>query len=316
MAQLKCLKTNIFFHKNLNYIEIAISAWVLFGIVSVLEKFLLDKPINNSTVYTFYTGLFSIFTVLLFAPLARIQSSQHLLFDLSCGLLFLIAQYCLFTAIMRDEISRVVPITGALTPVFSLLAVNVAFHLSLSVWQSVAFVLLVLGTFLISFRHGNWSGKLLWPILASLFLGVYYSLVKGAYTPFSANYAWVRLGSLIGAAVMLVHPEVRAEVVKITKSIGRKKTGAQTSGLFVTKEVVAGAAFIVLNYALGAPGSNPAIANSLQGFEFVVVLALVYILTKYFPKIIKEKIGRAELIQKILAIMMLFGGLIILELHI
>ena len=63
---------------------------------------------------------------------------------------------------------------------------------------------------------------------------------------------------------------------------------------------------------------SKAMKRAQQGFsmvEIVVVLALAYILTKYFPEIIKEKIGRAELFQKAVAIAMLFGGLIILELH-
>jgi len=295
------------------YLYIALLAWSMFGAVSVIEKFLLDKPINNAAVYTFYTGVFSAFTLVLFGPFARVSSWPHVLFDLSCGVIFLIAQYCLYRAIMQDDISRIIPITGAMTPIFSLLIVNYGLHLGLSKPHYIAFALLVLGTFMISYQHGKLAKKLTWPLLASFFLAVYYSLVKSAYTPFKENYAWVRAGSFIAALVMFAVPEVRQAIRGTTSGIKASKARNATSGLFISKEVIAGLAFIILNYAITR--GNPAVVNALQGFEFAVILVLVIIISNYRPDILKENSSRGLLLQKFLAIFILVAGLAIFEIY-
>lgn len=293
------------------YIYIALLAWALIGAVSIIEKFILDKPVNNAAVLVFYTGFFAVFTMIIFAPFARFSTWPHILFDLACGLIFLLAQYCLYKAIMQDDVSRIIPITGALTPLFSLLIVNYGLHLVLKRGELVGFALLVFGTFAISYKKGAGTKKLLWPLLASFFLAVYYSLVKNAYTPFLANYAWVRAGSFIGALAMFAVPEVRRAVAGLTAQIRKSKSRNSTSGLFITKEIVGGLAFIILNYAITK--GNPAIVNALQGFEFAVVLTLALIISNYRPDILREKNDHRLLFQKFAAILVLVCGLAILQ---
>jgi drug/metabolite transporter (DMT)-like permease len=290
----------------MNYVILAIIGWAIFGIVSVIEKFLLDKPLNNVVVYTFYTGIFSIIPIVAFSPFIRIHSFGHLFFDLLCGFIFVIAQYFLFKGIMTGDISEVIPVTGAFTPIFSLIILNYGFGIALTRQQFIAFVLLVLGTFLISYRYGKFNKNIIWPLISALFLAIYYSLVKKAFAPFLDNYSLVRMGTFVGALFLLGSPAVRQGIKDMTKTV--KKS---TSGLFLTKEIAAGGGFVLLNYAISV--GNPAIANALQGFEFVLIFALALIFSRYFPNVLKEQTDKKSVIQKTIAIIILFIGLLILE---
>lgn len=290
----------------MNYIIVALIAWVLFGLLSIVDKFLLNKPIKHPNVYTFYTGLFSLFAMLLFLPFARYVGLRHFLFDILCGIIFLLAQYFLFVSVFKNDVSEVVPITGALIPIFSLIFVNFGLHIYLTNFELLSFIFLVLGTVLISYNHGK-LGKNLWPpIVSSVFFAAYYVMVKVAYTPFASNFAYVRMGSFVASLFMLLSLNTRKGVFKLGK-----KPGKTTSGLFVSKEILAGVAFIILNYAISF--GNPAIINALEGVEYVTIFVVAIIFSVYFPKILREDLHKSVLMQKIAAILLIAAGIIFLQ---
>jgi drug/metabolite transporter (DMT)-like permease len=290
----------------MSYILLALIAWFLFAVLSLLDKFLLNKPIQDDRVFTFYTGLFSIFVVLLFLPTTRIHSLNQVLFDIFCGFIFLVAQFFLFRALSKGEVSEVIPITGALVPVFALISSHYALGLNFTRNESIAFILLVFGTILISYRTKIKKGNLLYPILASIFFAIYYTAVKKAYVPFSENFGLVRLGSFVGSLLMLFSSEVRSSIRRTTHRV--KNT---TSGLFLTKEIAGGLGFIILNYAISK--GNPALVNALQGFEYVMLFIFALLLSKKYPMLWHEHGEGHVLVRKFLAILLIVGGLVFLQ---
>ena len=290
----------------MSYIILALIAWALFGLLSLLDKFLLNKPIRDDRVFTFYTGFFSIFAILLFLPFARVKSFEHVLFDIFCGFIFLVAQFFLFRSISRGEVSEVVPITGALVPVFSLISAQYVLGLHLNTFELIAFILLVVGTVVISYRKKMSTQNLLYPILASIFFAIYYTAVKKAYVPFEENFAFVRLGSFIGSLGMLLSSEVRSSIFRTTHKVKNA-----TSGLFLTKEVTGGLAFIILNYAISK--GNPALINAMQGVEYVVLFGFALALSRKFPMLLHERGQGHVLARKFLAILLIVTGLMFLQ---
>ncbi len=290
----------------MSYLIVAIIAWSIFSVSTLIDKYLLNKPIGDAKVYTFYTGLFAIFIVIIFLPFAGWPGLNHFLFDISCGGFFLISLYFLFAAIQKREVSQVIPLVGALTPIFALIIEHVWFNSNLRPTEYMAFFFLVLGTFTISYEKKFHSRNLILPILAALLGATYYVVVKSALTPFSSNFAWVRLGSVIAAAAMLLHPHIRAAVFKTSHSL---KSSA--SNLFLIKSVLAGAGFIVLNYAISI--GDPALVNSLQGIEYALIFIMVVIISAYRPKILHENLPHPMMLQKIAAIMFIFTGLVLLS---
>jgi glucose uptake protein GlcU len=287
------------------YISIAISAWVLYGVASVLDKVLLDERTKSPVLYAFYTGIFALVTFFLFASFAPIISLKHFLLDLLCGAIFLAAQYCLFRAIAGGDVSRVVPVTGALTPVLSLIFVSAWLHVWLTGAQYVAFALLVIGTFLVQFRP-HVRATLLWPLLASVCFAVYYTVASAALSPFIENIAYVSLGSLFAATLLLFVPEVRRSL-----SAFRASTSQTTSVLFLVKEAFVVIAALLLSYSVSV--GNPAISSALQGVEYVTIFFIVLVASKFFPKMLREGFRRKVLAQELVAILLILAGLLVLR---
>ncbi|GAC1412048.1 MAG: hypothetical protein NVSMB66_0070 [Candidatus Doudnabacteria bacterium] len=292
----------------MDYILLALSAWVIFGVVVLIEKFLLQKAsMENPDVLAFYTGIFSIFSVLIFLPFAHFTSVGHLIYDLSCGFLFFFGQLCLYRAMKQGGVSEVVPITGALIPIFSVLILNYVFKQYFYRNEIIAIVLLILGTILLAFKKTSFRKLILYAIASSLLFASYYSMVKFAYTPFKSNFAFVRLGSTLAATLLFLEPEIR-ESVFATKHHSNKR---KTSALFVSKEFLAGAGFLILNYAISI--GNPAVVNALEGFQYVLIFFGALVLAKKFPLAFNDVYNREEIVQKFIGMGLIFGGLIFLN---
>ena len=102
----------------MNWIVVIFAAYFINAINSVVDKFLLEKSIPNPVVYSFYVGIFSIFAVF-FAPFSLEWPGLFQLFiSFLVGAVFLFALFAFFTSIRKDEVSRIAPIVGSLTPVF------------------------------------------------------------------------------------------------------------------------------------------------------------------------------------------------------
>lgn len=292
----------------MDYVLLALIAWLIFGIVALLEKFLLQKAsMDHPDVLAFYTGVFSIFTVLLFLPFARYTSAAHFIYDLSCGFVFFFGQLCLYRAMKEGDVSEVVPITGALIPIFSVLILNFVFHQFFYNNEIIAITMLILGTILLAFKKTNSKKLIIYAVISSLLFAAYYSMVKLAYTPFNSNFAFVRLGSTMAAALLFIEPDIRNAVFATKHHTGKRKTSA----LFVSKELLAGVAFIVLNYAISV--GNPAVANALEGFQYVFIFFGAILLAKKFPMAFSDVYDREQIVQKLVGIILIFGGLIFLN---
>ena len=63
-----------------------------------------------------------------------------------------------------------------------------------------------------------------------------------------------------------------------------------------------------------APLAFLAIINALQGVQYVFLLIFAVLLSLKFPQILKEEISREIIFQKVVAILLIGGGLVILAL--
>ena len=72
-------------------------------------------------------------------------------------------------------------------------------------------------------------------------------------------------------------------------------------------------ASILQNWAIFlAPLVYVAIINALQGINYAFLLVFIIFLSLKFPKILKEEVSREILFQKIIAILLIGGGLVLL----
>ena len=315
------------------WLFVALSAYFLNAGVYVADKFLLSKKLHSSIAYAFYVGVWSIFnfSLLVFDP--YLPDLRHFLLDLLAGLLFLLTLVFWYKALHQSEATRVVPIVGALVPVFSLLLSYIFLGEALSERQFLAFVFLIIGGFLMSvkqarfyyfgelsdrFRH--WFGDIFGPwhahyrptrrlifnsLAAALLFAAYYVLIKYVYTqqPFIGGFVWSRFGTFVGVLLMLLVPAWRAKIRENKK----ESRSPRSLAFFLSVRFLAALAFIMLNWAI-AMGSV-ALINSLQGAQYLFLLLMVLFLSRRYPRVLSEELGGGAMAQKGLGAVLISLGL-------
>lgn len=318
------------------WVLIAISSYFINAGVYVADKFLLSKKIHSSITYTFYVGIWSVFNFLILPFDFWIPNLQELGIDIVAGLLFLFTLVIWYKALHQSEATRVVPIVGALIPIFSLILSYIFLGESLGERELLAFLVLINGGVLISVkrtrfymideffdRFKNVFGNVLGGIHATyrptrrllvnstasaLLFASYYVLIKYIYTvqPFIGGFVWSRLGTFLGVLLIIVVPEWRKDIFGYQKEQQKPKN----LGFFLFVRISAALAFILLNYAISL--GNVALINSLQGAQYVFLFFIILFLSRKYPKILKEELGGSARLQKIIGISLVCTGLYML----
>jgi drug/metabolite transporter (DMT)-like permease len=318
------------------WLLITIGGYLINAGVYTADKFLLSKRIHSSISYAFFVGIWSIFNLVLL-PLAFWVPDQRQLFtDLLAGMLFLIALIAWYKALHQSEATRVVPIVGALTPVFSLMLSYIFLDETFTQNQLLAFFILIAGGVLISVKEtrmyawravaeriknivGNMLGhisaeyrptrRLIFnSILSALCFAVYYVLIKYIYLdqPFVGGFVWSRLGTFLGCIIILFVPQWKKLIAEHQRDARKPKNLA----FFLSVRIVAALAFIMLNWAISL--GSVAMVNALQGVQFLFLIIIVLVLSSKYPHILKEELGRGVLAQKFIGMILIGLGLYVL----
>jgi len=296
------------------WLIVTILAYLILAIVFLVDKYLLVGPIPNPKVYTFYIGTLGIL-VLILAPFVgfHIPEPSQVILSLLAGALFIYGIFWLNYALRFFEASRVIPAIGGILPIFSFLLIYIfsGGKEIFTIWEFLAFILLIFGGVLIIYEKAKISLKSLRiSATAAFFLALSFVLAKYVYMvqPFWSGYIWIRIGGFLMAMVFLFTQEVRNELFKVKMSFPKK-----TAVIFLSNQAAGASANILQNWAIAlAPLVCVAIINALQGAQYVFLLMFTILLSLKFPQILKEKISRKIIFQKIIAILIIGGGLALL----
>jgi len=313
----------------MNWLLAAISAYLILAIVFLVDKYLLVGPIPNPKVYTFYIGTLGIL-VLILAPFVGfyIPELSQIILSLFCGALFIYGIFWLNIALRLFEASRVIPAIGGILPTFSFLLIYIfsGGKEIFTIWEFLAFILLIFGGVLIVYPSAEKGGEeqmffdyekakislksLRISAMAAFFLALSFVLAKYVYMaqPFWSGYIWIRIGGFLMAMSFLFTRRVRDELFKVKMNFPKK-----TAVIFLSNQVAGASANILQNWAIAlSPLIYVAIINALQGVQYMFLLMFAVLLSLKFPRILKEEISRGILLQKILAILLIGAGLALL----
>ncbi|PIR93354.1 hypothetical protein COT99_01120 [Candidatus Falkowbacteria bacterium CG10_big_fil_rev_8_21_14_0_10_43_10] len=314
------------------WLPISILAYFLNAGVYTADKYFLSKKIHSSITYAFYVGIWSIGNTVLFHFFPYWPDWPWLALELFAGLVYLWALVAWYKALHQSEATKVVPLVGAFVPVFSFLLSALFLKESLSQQELLALFILIVGGILISIKQTEENkfkkiirglsiffgskkaelhptGRLIANSLISAFtFAAYYALIKYIYMnePFMGSYLWTRLGSFIGA-ILLIVPAASRKIIFEKK---RRQFAIKSWPLFLAVRFLGVIAFILLNYAISL-GSVP-IINALQGIQYVFLIFIVLFLSEAHPKILKEELGKPVLIQKFIGVVMVSLGMYLL----
>ncbi len=322
------------------WLYVAVTAYFINAGIYIADKFLLSKKIHSSIAYAFYVGVWSVFSLVLLLFDPWLPNFRQLILDLIVGFLYLVTLVFWYKALHQSEATRVVPIVGALVPVFSFILSLVFLGETLSERQLLAFCILIIGGILISIKHtkfyeisrvkekfknvfGNFLGGIhagyrpsqrliINSTVSALFFAIFYVLIKYVYShqPFIGGFVWSRLGSFLGAFLIFSVPAWN----KLIRKSRKETLGFKNLFFFLSVRIFGTLAFIFLNWAISL--GNVALINSLQGTQYVFLFFLVLFLSARHPKVLKEELGGGVLLQKVLGILLISIGLYMLAVKI
>ena len=300
----------------MTWLIIIISAYFLLAAVALGDKYLLAGPPNPKT-YSFYVGILGILAVLLI-PLVgfSIPEISQLILALIAGAILIFALFGLYTGLENFEASRIVPAIGGLLPLFTfgLIYLFSCGQEVFSLAEAPAFILLLAGSILITFRKGKsiTSKSLQISVITAFFFALTFVLTKYVYLvlPFWTGFIWMRIGGFLTALCFIFTKEVKREILERRFSFKRK-----TGVFFLFNQAMGGGAFILQNWAIAlVPLAFLPFLNALEGTKYIFLLILATLISFKLPQILKEEISKEVILQKVAAILLIGGGLALLAL--
>jgi drug/metabolite transporter (DMT)-like permease len=301
----------------MSWLIVTILAYFFLAIVSLFDRYFLVGAIPNPKTYTFYVGILWFFICLFLIPFGITRPGLSLIIlGLFTGLIRIFAILFLTKAIVKSEVSRVVPAIGGLLPIFTFLFFFLYFPKTeiLNLFQFITFLLLIFGSVLISpkklsFKDFNFE-TLKYPIISAFLFALNFFLMKILFLKinFLNGFFLTLIGGGLGAVIFLIFSPVR-------ESIFVQKFTPKISGLFLLGQVFGGLGVLSQFYAvfLAKPAQVPLI-NALEGIRYVFLLFFVFLLSLWRPHLLREEMKGTILLQKIIAILLIGGGLALLAL--
>jgi len=293
----------------MSWLIIIISAYFLFALVSLGDKYLLKGP-PNPKIYAFYVGVLGILALLL-APFVgfSIPGILGILFCLLAGTMYVFAILGVYEGLEKFEASRIIPAIGGFTPlfIFCLIYLFSGGKEILGLKEIIAFILLILGSVFVTWNPlKKFSFKSLQISAVTAFLfALSFILTKYVYLilPFWTGFIWIRISAFLIALFFIFFKEVRKEIFSKKSSFNKK-----TSAFFLFNQGVGAGAFILQNWAIALAGlAYLSIISALQGVQYVFLFILTML-------ILKEGLSKKVILQKFFAIILIGLGLTILGL--
>lgn len=302
----------------MNWMEVALVAYIFIGIQTILDKFLISSNrIAHPTIYTFYSGILSL-PILLLAPLGfHSIGGGDFFWNIFSGAIFAYGILFMFFALRKNEASRVVPIVGAVVPIVTFILSFFVLGSVLKSQQITGVILLIIGGFMISFEISDkqhkkrklFSGFYL-SILSGIFFGLAFVTFKKLYLMdnFFNVFLWTRIGLFMGAMTLFLIPNWRKIIINsLLHAKKSPKRDYQTGFLFVGNKILGGVGSILLQRAISI--GEVTIVNALVSIEYAFIFLAGIFLSLRWPEIFHEKRNKKEILQKIVAIAIITAGI-------
>ncbi len=299
-------------------ILVALLGNTILAVVGIIDKFILTKSVSKPVIFVFYSTIF-ILPFFIFLPFGVIMLptiwTDYLIFVLSGGC-FTLGLWTMYTAIEKSEISRVGPLIGAVAPLFILFLSRIFLAEQLSSYALLGAAFLMSGSLLISFEKQSaapvWRNGLGWGVVAGFLFAVSHVAAKYTYNQygFYSGFVLAKLPIGVFGVMLLLHPDVRALFSKKPKEIKDKKTKKNILFLVAGDIALGVTGTVLIQYAIAL--GSVSLVNAMAGVQYAMLIILVAVLSKFFPKIIKEKFTKQAILYKMTSVLIIGIGLLLL----
>ncbi len=292
----------------------AIAGYTLLAGESVMSKFLVTARLKNWQLYTFYVGIFSA-VALIFTPFGfEWNGWTPFLAAVLSGLIFYLALACLFQALLKSSAVRVYVLFGAVTTLATAILAWFFLEDKITPANLVGIIFLLVGGFLISFKHYNKSFFSNWEktILAGIFAALSYVILKFAYSQqnFVSGYVISRMGISTFALLSLLMPSFRKKIFSSLK-VGKRKEHIKDFFGSVAAKTVAGTGTVLVHYAIFL--GSVVLVNALVSVQYLLIFIFSVSLSFYWEKVFIEKFTLINVVYKFLGVALIVLGTVLVS---
>lgn len=291
------------------WVVLTIVAAMMWALGNIIDKFVIFKYFQNPYLAVSFNSLFCFIAsiVIFFSVGITIPEFNILLLAILVGVLYSFVNLFYFKSLFVEEVSRVIPMF-TLVPLFVLLLAIFVLNEIFTLPIYVGIVLLVIGAFAISWERGETKFKLsksFWFMLiadiifAIPILGLKYEL--SYMTPESALF-WAGIGMLITLPFFLAFSYKRLKDVY-------KKQPKSILYISISSVILIFGLYILFS---ATNLTEVSLISALGQTQMFFVLIFATILSIFKPNIIKEEVTRRDIIEKVLAIIALFAGVVLI----
>jgi drug/metabolite transporter (DMT)-like permease len=304
----------------MHWLALALISPLLWGIVSHIDKFVISKYLQQRGIgaLLIFSSLFSIvilpFIYLISKDIFSIPL-PHILALMSIGAVSILAVGFSLYALEDNEASVVAPFTQ-LVPVFGYIFGFLILGETLPANQVIASLIVVLGIAILSFEFDEgkkikFKRRLIILMVAS---GILFALYETFFKQIALNYNffdsvfWQYVGlTITGICLFLFNKNYRNDFLYM---LGKRKRIVTIAILVSELLVILGN--VIFNFvSLLVPIALVFLVDSFQPL-FVFIIGVI--LTIFFPHISKERLSGTHLVQKVIAILIIFLGTYLLYL--
>ena len=292
-------------------------SWILFSILSAavwaivntVDKYVLTKLVKKPVVPLMIFGIIGLiasFFVHLFHGFSYL-SYFNIALAFVAGILYVIGILFYFKAVKIEEISRVIPLLYLSSLFVSILAAIFLGEIFTPI-KYLGIFLLIIGAVSISSKNfiKFGFGKAFWfMVLASLVFSINAVITKYLlnFVDFWTIFSYIRIG-----AFFALIPTFCFSFKDLILAVWEH--GKKTVILISLNEILALFAVILITIAMTK--GYITLVNALSSVQPFFVLLIAVILSVFYPKILKEEIGKSAILLKLIAITLMFVGVILI----
>jgi len=298
----------------MEWIHFVILASFTWSITNVMDKFLIDKRVNEPVILAIFvraTTMIPLLFIILFFGFS-FPAAEFLGFILLAGLLASAGAIIFYKAIHIEEISRTMPLFQFI-PIFVLFLSFFLIGEVLGFFDYVGFIILVVGGLVISAKRLTRIfrvEKVFWLVMLSSFLyATSYVITK--YVLLKAEY-WNTFILLWAIQIVAITSLLGFRKNREHAKFYIKRMGMKDKAVIFINSVTSILAFVFAYFAINL--GPVTLVQAAENMQLVFVFLLVLFFTRFFPDVLKEKFDRKTTSQKITGIILIITGVLLIQL--
>lgn len=297
------------------WLLVILFSYFFFSVAAFGDKLLLsgftakevEHKESDPILYAFSVGLLNILVVALI-PLVGIHFPpvKAIAWIILEALTMVLSLYFLYSSVQKFEVSKVIPVIGALQPIFVFLLSFLLFGtVLLQPFALFIFGLLIAGSMLISFERKFHATKklLILSATAALLFSLEYVFSKLVFIhmDFLPGLIWMRIASFAFSLLFLFNAQLRRRIF-----FRKEKANRKTAVGFVIFQAMGAMAGLLQNWAVAlVPIGFLAIMNSLRGVQYLFLFIITLGFSYFLPAMFSEAVSSKALAQKGLGILLI-----------